>query len=136
MIYLLDTNVISELPRRRPSANVLAWVRELERIAVSAVTLEELIFGVERAPASQRVKLRQWFDRSLELPPVVLPVDDRVALRAGSLRAGRANLGRAVAQADMLIAATASVSGLVLATRNVRDFEGCGVTLFDPFRGE
>jgi predicted nucleic acid-binding protein len=133
LTYLLDTNVISELPRGRPNAKVLAWLRTLERVTVSVMTVEEIAYGVERAPAAQRTRLRQWFQRFLAVPPHVLPVDEGVAMTAGTLRASRDNAGRPSAQADMLIAATALRSGLVLATRNVRDFDSCGVALFDPF---
>jgi predicted nucleic acid-binding protein len=67
--------------------------------------------------------------------PIVLDVTMPVARVAGELRARRETGGRRLAQADALIAATAIVHGLTLATRNTRDFVGCGVALFDPFAG-
>jgi len=63
----------------------------------------------------------------------VIPVDDRIATAAGVLRAGRELAGRLAAQADMLIGATAAITGRVLVTRKVRDFEGCGIALLNPF---
>jgi toxin FitB len=131
--YLLDTNVLSELPKPRPNAGVLAWVEGLTSLSMSAVSLEELTYGVERASGRQRERLRGWLDELLALSPLVIPVDAKVARVAGSLRANRDAKGRPVAQADMLVAACALTSGLVLATRNVKDFEHCGVALFDPF---
>jgi predicted nucleic acid-binding protein len=63
----------------------------------------------------------------------VIPIDASVALAAGRLRARREQRGRPVAQADMLIAACALTHGLTLVTRNLDDFEGCGIALLDPF---
>jgi toxin FitB len=131
--YLLDTNVLSELPKRRPHAGVLAWVERLTSLTVSAISLEELCYGVERAPGHRREKLRLWLDELFALAPTVIAIDARVARVAGTLRANRDAKGRPVAQADMLVAACALTSGLVLATHNVRDFEDCGVALFNPF---
>jgi predicted nucleic acid-binding protein len=131
--YLLDTNVLSELPKPRPHTGVLAWVEGLTSLSISAVSLEELTYGVERATGRKRAQLRTWLDELLLLSPVVIAIDARIARVAGALRANRDAKGRPVAQADMLVAACALTSGLVLATRNVRDFEGCGVALFNPF---
>lgn len=131
--YLADTNVLSELPRPRPAAAVLRWLEGQAEIAISAVTLEELTFGVERAKGPARDQLRGWLQAFLDSAPRVLPVTALVASTAGRLRAQRQARGRPVTQADMLVAATALTAGLVLATRNLRDFEGCGVALFNPF---
>jgi predicted nucleic acid-binding protein len=131
--YLLDTNVLSELPKPRPHAGVLRWLATRREIAFSAVTLEELTFGVERARGPSRERLRGWLQSLLDSSPRIVGVSPLVASTAGRLRAQREAGGRPVAQADMLVAACALTEGLVLATRNVRDFEGCGVALFDPF---
>lgn len=133
MAYLVDTNVLSELPRPRPDPKVLRWLGAQERIAISAVTIEELTFGVERSKGTARERLRAWLQALLDAEPVVVPVTAVVAATAGRLRAQREARGRPVAQADMLVASSALVEGLVLATRNVRDFEACGVALFNPF---
>ena len=130
---LVDTNVLSELPRPRPSPAVLRWFSAQRTIHVSVVTLEELAFGVARAAAPVRARLARWLDALLESRPVVLDVTPAIARASGELRAAREARGRRVAQADTLIAATAVHHGLTLVTRNVRDFEGCGVSLLDPF---
>ena len=130
---LVDTNVLSELPRPRPNANVVRWFATQESIHVSVVTLEELAFGVARAPSERRSRLSRWLDALLDARPVILDVTTAIARASGELRAAREALGRRVAQADMLIAATALTLGLTLVTRNRRDFEGCGLTVLNPF---
>jgi predicted nucleic acid-binding protein len=131
---LVDTNVLSETVRARPNAGVLRWFVEHPTFSISAVTLEELSFGVERVRGVTRRALQEWFERlRSELSPEVVPVDAEVAIAAGRLRALRERKGRPVAQADMLIAACALTKGLTLVTRNIADFDGCGVALLDPF---
>ncbi len=131
---LVDTNVLSELPRSRPNANVVAWFAAQETIHVSVVTLEELTFGIARASPAARLRLMRWLDALLDARPMVLDVTAAIARASGELRAAREGRGRRVAQADMLIAATALAHGLTLVTRNGRDFDGCGVALVDPFQ--
>jgi predicted nucleic acid-binding protein len=131
--HLVDTNVLCELPKLRPSAAVLEWLGAQREIAISAVTLEELTFGAERTKGAARERLRGWLRALLDTAPRVIPVTALVATTAGRLRAQREAKGRPVAQADMLVAACALTEGLVLATRKVKDFEGCGVMLVNPF---
>ncbi len=134
MSVLVDTNVLSETVRPRPNGAVLRWLAAHPTIAISAITLDELAFGIERLEGQRRVRMREWLDRLREdVAPNVIPVDAEIALAAGRLRAARERRGRRVAQADMLIAASALLRGLTLATRNVADFEGCGIALVDPF---
>jgi predicted nucleic acid-binding protein len=133
-MYLLDTNVLSELPRPRPSPSVLRFLAERHEFAISVVTIEEIVFGIARAGATPRRKLAAWFDALMETGIHVYDVTAPIARASAELRAAREGAGRRVAQADMLIAATVLVHGLTLATRNLADFEGCGIVLFDPFR--
>ena len=132
-MYLVDTNVVSELARRRPHLAALAWLESQPTLALSAVTVEELAFGVARAPAGQADRLRGWFERLLAIPPEVIAIDQQIASTAGTLRAERERGGVVMAQADALVAATARVTGRVLVTRNTRHFEGCGIPLLNPF---
>jgi len=133
MIYLLDTNVVSELVRPRPDAKVRAWLASRDQVALSVISIEELVFGIERAPIARRQRLAAWFDELLDNVATVAEITSAIARAAGELRARRTRVGRPVAQADMLIAATALVHGWTIATRNIADFEDCGVILFDPF---
>lgn len=127
---LVDTNVVSELMRPRPDARVLAWSRRLDRIALSVVTLEELWFGIARRPSP---RMERWLSAFLLEHVDVLPVTAEIAQRCGLLRAQLDRGGERRAQADVLIAATALERRLVLATRNVTDFESCGVRVVNPF---
>jgi len=130
---LVDTNVLSELARPHPNARVMEWLGAQSHIHMSVVTIEELAFGVARARGGARKRLRSWLDALIAARPTLLDVTPAVARASGELRAARESRGRRVAMADMLIAATALTHGLTLVTRNLRDFEACGVMLLDPF---
>ena len=129
MRFLVDTNVVSELFRPRPNAGVSAWADRARDIFLSAVTVEEIAYGFAWKP---NPRIRSRVDAFLSLWPI-LPVDEAVALRAGELRGTLQAVGKTRASADMLIAATAQVHALTVVTRNVRDFEDCGIPLLNPF---
>lgn len=132
-MHLVDTNVLSELARSRPHTAVLRWFQRLDAVALSVISVEELAYGIARAPSARRVKLAAWFDEMVDSVAALLDITPAIARAAGELRAARDAVGRRVAQADMLIAATALVHGLTLATRNIDDFDRCGIVLVDPF---
>jgi len=127
---LVDTNVISELCRRRPDLGVLAWASTVTRYAVSVISMDEVFFGLAWRP---NAPVLAWMEGYFERHEV-LPVSSVIARRAGDLRGQLAARGLVRHQADMLIAATAQVHQLTLVTRNVRDFEHCGIGLLNPFR--
>jgi toxin FitB len=131
MSFLVDTNVISELVRKKPDPGVLEWAQEIRRVALSAVTVEEVFFGLSWKPVP-RVAL--WFEDFLETHCEILPVTADIARRSGELRWQLQARGLTRESADMLIAATAQVHQLTLVTRNVRHFGDCGISLLNPFR--
>jgi predicted nucleic acid-binding protein len=133
--YLVDTNAISELRRKTPHRGVLQWFeqRPARAMYLSVLSLGEIRKGVERLEdPSRRAALMDWLE--LELPAFfqerLLAVDRVVADHWGRLLAAAA---RPLPAIDSLIAATALAHGLTLVTRNVRDFEGIGVPLIDPW---
>ena len=128
--YLCDTNVISELMNRQPQPAVRRWVESHESIFLIVLTLEELHFGLSK---KNLTKKREWLDRFVAARCQTLPIDARIAIRAGELRGELALKGQTRTQADLLIAATAWSQGCILATRNIRDFEGTNIPLFNPF---
>ena len=130
-MILLDTNVLAELCRQRPDPAVERWAgRALPPFGLSVVTVEEIHFGLAWKP---NARIEALVDRFLAERCEVFPVTTPVARRAGALRGQFRRTGRTRTQADMLIAATAQVHQLPVATRNLRNFEGCGVTLLNPF---
>ena len=140
MNYLLDTNVVSELRKigdGKADARVAAWVdtEDAESFFISAITILELergVLGIQRRDAAQGARLRAWLDNHVrpEFAGRILPIDDQIAMRCAHLHIpDRRN------EVDALIAATALVHGLTVATRNVRDFEGTGVVVVNPWEG-
>jgi predicted nucleic acid-binding protein len=129
-IVLADTNVISEFVRKTPDAQVMQWLKTVQWLAVSAITLEEANFGLAWQPDTRKTGL---FNALVERLHAVYPVTPSIAQRAGVLRGQFQAQGIVRSAPDMLIAATAIEHQLVLATRNVRDFLGCGVQVINPF---
>jgi predicted nucleic acid-binding protein len=137
-MILLDTNVVSELRRARSGRadrNVLAWAdgvdaASLHLSVVSVLELETGVLQIERRDKAQGAVLRGWLERQV-LPAFsgrILPVDVAVARRCAALHVPDSRSER-----DALIAATALVHGLTVATRNVADFAATGVALTNPW---
>ena len=129
-IFLADTNVLSELVKKTPNASVMQWLQSVELLSTSAVTLEEAHFGLAWQPNARKLSLFNAIVQSLH---AVYPITESIAQRAGMLRGQFQAQGIIRSAPDMLIAATAQEHLLVIATRNVRDFTGCGVQVLNPF---
>lgn len=135
-MYLADTNVLSELVKPAPNPGVLAWFAGQSTVKVSVASVAELEFGLARAPAGKRAKLVAWLEGMLASPAwEFVPLDLATARAAGQLRHRAEQAGRPRPSLALLIAAAGLVSGSVVVTRNVADFEGLGVALLDPFSG-
>ena len=134
MTYLVDANVLSEAARPTPDARAVGWLRRNEReIAVDPIILGEIRFGILLLPRGRRrQRLERWFDDGVSTL-TCLPWDASVGLRWAKLLADLRTGGRSMPVKDSLIAATALAHGLVVVTRNRRDFESAGVRLVDPF---
>lgn len=137
-MIVLDTNVISELFKPAPDPKVLAWVENLsgEDLFTTAVTRGELLFGLLCMPnGRRRTDLMQGLARLFEQKLVghVLAYDGEAADAHAKVAVMRRRQGRASSQADMMIAGIAHSRDATLATRNGRDFEGCGIALVDPW---
>ena len=135
MSYLIDTNVLSELRRKLLSPKVVHWFsqRPAGTLYLSVLTLGEILKGIEALTESERrLLLLDWLET--ELPAFfsgrILPIDAAVADRWGRLIA---QAGRPLPAIDSLLAATAALHGFSLVTRNVRDVQGLGVQLINPW---
>lgn len=136
MSYLLDTNVVSELVRTRPSRALVTWFEAVPDSALhlSVLTLGEIRKGVETVTeGARKQKLRLWLEQDLPawFEDRLLPVDAAVADRWGRLVAAA---GRPVAAIDSLLAATALVHDLRIVTRNAADFRFPGLEVVDPWQ--
>lgn len=136
-MILLDTCVISEVGRESPSPSVAGWFSSLpeDQIRLSVLSVGEIQKGIELLdPGARRARLQRWLDGLVRLfDDRILPVDEPVARRWGSVGATAQRAGRPRPPVDALIAATALRHDLVVATRNVADFEGTGVRLVNPW---
>lgn len=134
MAYLLDTNVVSELRKRKPHGAVLAWIENLpdEALYVSAVTLGEIQAGIEvtrEQDPNRAAEIERWLD-DLARTSQVIEVSGAIFRRWARLMHRRTDHHLE----DALIAATALVRDLTVATRNTADFRPFGVDLVNPFQ--
>lgn len=137
-MIVLDTNVVSEVVKPSPSPNVIGWLngQETSDLYVTTITLGEISYGVEVLPDGKRRTslsraLHQFVDRAFA--DRVLVFDRESAHEYGQVMAGRRKLGRPLSAPDGQIAAVARRHQFLLATRNLDDFEECGLGLVNPF---
>lgn len=135
-MIVIDTNVVSDL-MRGGSASVLRWLSTIagSDIYTTVITRSEIRYGVARLPVGRRRDdLQRRADAFFaEIADRTLPFDAAVADRYGPLVASRESIGRPISVSDAQIASIAYVQRAALATRNVRDFDECEITVIDPF---
>jgi predicted nucleic acid-binding protein len=137
-VIVLDTNVLSELMRPQPAAAVFAWVSAQPRTALhtTSVNKAEILYGIATLPEGRRRAALAAAAEAMftdDFAGRVLPFDEAAAVHYAEIVAGRRREGRPIEAFDAQIAATARVAGADIATRNVGDFAGCGLTLVNPW---
>ena len=137
-MILLDTNILSELMRAAPEAVVEQWLADqpAASVFISAITEAELRYGLALLPPGKRrsalaVEIENMLGE--DFSGRILPFDSPAAVAFAEIAAERRQAGRPISQADAQIAAIAQSRGAALATRNVPDFEGCGVEIINPW---
>ena len=139
MKYLIDTCVIGEVIKPKPSLKVLNWLKKQKEshLYISVLTLGEISKGIEKVKDEKRKKeLHLWLTDDLQerFSGRILPVNEQVAMTWGQIQ-GKAELrGKSMPAIDGLIAATALVFNMIVVTRNISDMEESGVVLLDPWR--
>ena len=138
-MIIVDTNVISEIMRERPSETLLAWLngQNAALLFVTTVTIGEVLYGLGIMPDGRRLdRLRATFEGYLRrgFGGRILAYDEGAARAYADIMVRRRRAGRPLDIADGQIAAIARVHGYAVATRNMRDFEGVGLNLVNPFQ--
>jgi len=135
-VIVVDTNLASELMRPSPSPSVVAWVRasRASQLHTTAITVAEVLYGVERLPKGPRRTLLGMTAREVfsAFADRVLAFDERAAEQYAQIVAGREAAGRPITGFDAQIAAICRVHDATLATRNAKDFNETGITILDP----
>lgn len=137
-MIVLDTNVLSELMRPEPHPDVFSWVAARPRAALytTSINQAEILAGVEVLPAGKRRRALAAAAEAIfaeDFADRVLPVEGKAAVHYAVILSARRMAGRPISSFDALIAATALAAGASVATRDVTDFEGCGVAVLDPW---
>lgn len=137
---ILDTNVVSELMRPAPNATVIRWMatQTSEDLHITSVTMGEVLYGIELLPSGKRQEsLRAGAERLFRVvfADRVLNFEASAAREFSTIASTRKKRGRPISELDAQIAAIARVHGAVVATRDIRGFEGCGVRVVNPWEG-
>src|SRR5579862_566562 len=137
-MIILDTNVISELMKVSPSEEVLEWIdqQEVTQLFVTTITIAEISYGIHALPKGKKRQLIETaFHNAIKdaFNHRLLEFTEHAAYIYGKIMGERKKLGRPLSILDGQIAAIALIEKACLATRNVRDFENCGLTVMNPF---
>ena len=137
-MIILDTNVISELMKSKKSQNVYDWVSQQSVMSLftTTITQAEILYGIAILPPGKR---RNELEKAANLMFTedffgrIIPFDENAAIAFANIAAIRRNMGHPIAQADAQIAAICHTHKAIIATRNVADFQGCGITIINPW---
>ena len=137
-MIILDTNVISEVMRPQPNSQVMSWLREypVEELAVTAISIAEISYGLKRLPEGHRRRSLQWrFQMFIAqgFSDRIFPFDEKVAEIYADLVVNRQHIGKPIEVMDAMIGAIALLKKASLATRNISDFQNCGLQLINPW---
>lgn len=139
-MFAIDTNVASELMRPQPMPSVAAWIAEhdAQEMYLTSVSEAELRYGVAILPAGRRrtvleAAMSHWLDHGFR--ERILPFDSAAARAYAEIAVECRHAGRPIGEADCQIAAICRTRGVVLVTRNVRDFQCTGIEVVDPWVG-
>ncbi len=137
-MIVLDTNAVSEALKPKPSEIVLGWLaaQAPREVFITAITQAELLCGIESLPAGKRrANLSAEVERMFveDFPGRILPFDEAGARMYAKIVRQREAVGRPISELDAMVAAIARSQNAAVATRNTRDFEGCGVRVINPW---
>ena len=134
--FLLDSNVVSEVIKPEPESRVVSFLAAEPELWLSVLVVHEAHYGLNLLPPGRRRESLQSALSAVisEFEDRILPVNQPAAVHAARLRVNARGSGRVLNLVDALIAGTAMAHDLIVATRNVRDFEGLGLEVFNPWR--
>lgn len=137
-MIVLDTNVLSEVMKPAPARSVMRWLgsQPSSRVFTTAITQAEILYGLALMPKGKRRSDLEWAIAAMfteDFGGRVLPFDSDAAQVFSQIASARKKMGRPITHADAQVAAIARSRGAALATRNVSDFESCGVTVMNPW---
>lgn len=137
-MIIIDTNVISEMMKPSPATAVLDWLNEQETVSLylATISIGEICYGIRALPNGKRRRLlAEGFGALLAnaFENRILDFDEAAARRYGDIMGSHKEMGRPLASLDGQIASIARANGCAVATRNIRDFECCGLTIINPF---
>jgi predicted nucleic acid-binding protein len=139
-MIIIDTNIVSEFMTSPPASNVLEWLNSQDSTALylTTISIAEISFGLRAMPKGKRQQLLEdRFDQFVRtaFESRILSFDEKPARIYGEIKAYRKQIGRPLADLDGQIAAIARANCYQVATRNIKDFEDCGIALINPFTG-
>jgi toxin FitB len=137
-MIVLDTNVLSELMKSEPSQTVMSWVlkQSATSLFITTVTQAEILYGLVLLPIGRRREALRTAAQTMfeeDFSGRILPFDIAAAYQFAQIASERRQAGRPISQFDAQIAAITRSRGAALSTRNVSDFEGCGLQVLNPW---